>query len=230
MNKLTNEIARKMQPTAALIAYTCEDVYSRNYYLEIRSINKNGLMGAGKPVSVKFVQSLVERFSEAAPAAPHGEIPQGMLYADIRQEKYVWHRPPCRKYLYFKNNLNIPNGNYCLPGLVWKVEKESLFMYSYKAKRLTPNTQLYAAPFFNVRPESGSVCLGNAKLELPKNLNFLNFIKFWEDKFFLSEFSHVLGGNPTRSNLIFVVKNSVEKFDNDELLPVKNLKLTNLLK
>jgi PRTRC genetic system protein B len=161
---------------------------------------------------------------------PHGELPKGMLYVDTREEKYVWHHPPCRKRLYFKSGLNIPNGEYSIPGLVWKVSGQSLYLFAYRAKRITPETRLYSAPFFNVNPNGGSVCLGNARLKLPENLTFHNFIKFWEDKFFLSEFTHILGSNPVRNNHVTVLKNSVVSFDCEELIPVKKLKLKNLLK
>ena len=231
MNELTKELTRSLIPAAALIAYICEDDFSRReYFLECRSINKDGLMGAGKPVSQHFIQSLTENFSAGASSVPHGEIPQKMLYADTQKGKYVWHSPPCRKYMYFKTGLNIPNGEYTLPGLVWKVDGKILYLYAYRAKRLTSGTQLFSAPFFNVSPQSGNVCLGNASLKMPETLTFCNFLKFWEDKFFLSEFSHVSGGNPTKNNLVLVVKNSVQSFDNNELTPIKKMKLKTLLK
>jgi len=132
--------------------------------------------------------------------------------------------------LYFANSLNIPNGEYYVPGLVWRVRGESLRMFAYRAKRLSGKTQLYSAPFFNVSSTDGGVCLGNAKLKYPENLSFHNFIKYWEEKFFLSEFSHVLDSNPTKTNLVLVLLNSKEAFDNAELIPVKKLKLKNLLK
>ena len=228
MNRFTRELTRTMQPKAALIAYICDDGYSNNYYLECRKIGKDGLMGAAKPVSLKFIQSLIENFSESASSIPHGEIPEGLLYADNRKEKYVWHHSPSKKHLYFKDNLNIPNGKYCLPALVWSIEHNSLSLFAYKAKRLTASTQLYSAPFFNVNSTDGKVCFGNANLKLPENLTFQNFIKFWEDKFFLSEFTHILGSNPIKNNLVTVFKNSVNSFDNRELKPVKKLILKNL--
>jgi len=231
MNKLTKEITRSMHPAAALIAYCSENEYGRKeHYLEFRNIGNTGMMGAGKPVSLQFIQSLTESFSVKSTSIPHGEIPKGMRYADTREEKYVWHRPPCRKYMYFKSDLNIPNGTYCIPGLVWMVKRENLYLFAYTAKRLTINAQLYAAPFFNVNANSGAVCLGNVKLEKPEILNFENFIKYWEDKFFLSEFSHLLGSNPTKHNLVLVMKNSVDVFDHEELIPVKKLKFKDLLK
>jgi PRTRC genetic system protein B len=231
MNKMTREIARMMRPTAALIAYSSEDEnWQKDYYLEFRKIGKEGMMDAGKPVSIKFVQSLAESFCVESSSVPYGEIPKGLLYVNTREGNYVWHTSLCRKYLYFKSSLNIPNGEYSIPGLVWQVKRESLHLFAYKTKRLTSGTQLYAAPFFNVNPNSGSVCLGNAKLKLPEKLTFPMFIKYWEEKFFLSEFSHLLGDNPTKTNLVLVTMNSIMAFDNDELIPIKKLKLKNLLK
>ena len=231
MNKITKDITRVMRPAAALIAYICDDDYKRkDYFLEFRKIGKEGTMGAGKPVSIKFVQSLAENFTMESSSVPYGEIPKRLLYANTGEEKYVWHTPPCRKYLYFKSGLNIPNGEYAIPGLVWQVKGDSLYLFAYMAKRLTSGTQLFSAPFFNVDSNNGSVCLGSAKLKLPEKLTFLTFIKHWEEMFFLSEFSHLLGSNPTKTNLVLVTLNSMQVFDNAELLAVKKLKLKNLLK
>jgi len=231
MNKLTRQITRAMRPKAALIAYACEkDYLNSEYFLELRRIGRDGMMEAGKPVSRKFVQSLVENFTVESSSVPYGAIPKGLLYVHLREEKYVWHTPPCRKYLYFTGSLNIPNGEYCIPGLVWMVKGESLFLFAYKAKRITANTQLYSAPFFNVRPKEGSVCLGNARVLVPEKNTFDFFIRGWENRFFLSKFSQVLGGNPTKTNLVRVTLNAKQSFDHSELLPIKKLKLKDLLK
>ena len=112
MNRLTREITRAMHPKHALIVYDCDDCINGThgrFYLELHNINKYGVMEAGKPVSINFIQSLVDNFStEALSSAPRGEIPKRLIYADIRQEKYVWYSMPCKKYLYFRNSLNIP--------------------------------------------------------------------------------------------------------------------------
>jgi len=231
MNKLTEEITRSMHPAAALIAYQSKNEYGNTeHYLEFRNISDKGMMGAGKPVSLSFIQSLIERFSVKSNSIPHGEIPKELWFADSREEKYIWHRPPCKKYMYFKKDLNIPNGTYAIPGLVWMVKRETLYLFAYRSKRLSSDTQLYSAPFFNVRANSGDVCLGNAKLKKPEDLTFLNFLNYWEAKFFLSEFSHLLGNNPTKHNLVLVLKHSTDVFDNEELKPVKKLKFNDLLK
>jgi PRTRC genetic system protein B len=229
MNKITKHVTRAMRPAAALIAYICEDDYFRKeYHLEFRKIGKNGIMGAGKPVSKKFVQSLVENFTVESSSVPHGEVPRKLLFIHTRKDKYVWYTPTCRKYLYFTSNLNIPNDEYHIPGLVWVVEGESLNLFAYKAKQLNSDSQLYSAPFFNVNSLNGSVCLGNAKIFVPGRNSFDVFIQCWEDRFFLSKFSHVSGGNPTKTNLVLVTLNSLKSFDNTELKPIKKLKLKNL--
>ena len=230
MNKITKELTLIFQPAAALIAYACETDYRKSeYYLELRKIGKDGIMQAGKPVSRKFIQSLAENFTVETSSVPHGEIPRELMFANTREGKYVWYSHPCSKFLFFKSSLNIPNGKYFVPGLVWQVKDETLYLFAYKAKRPTSNMQLFYAPFFNVN-SCGSVCLGNSKLELPEKLTFQEYIKYWEDKFFLSEFSHVLGDNPTKSNLVLVTLNSIQNFDNDELRTIKKLKLKDLLK
>ena len=57
-------------------------------------------------------------------------------------------------------------------------------------------------------------------------------MEYWEKKFWLTEFSHLGGGgNPTRSNLILVTKAAKDKpFNLDELKPLNNLKLKDILK
>ena len=132
--------------------------------------------------------------------------------------------------MFFKRDLNIPDGEYWLPGLVWHTERGLLNLYACKSKRVSPNMRLYAAPFFNVSSQSGSVCLGNASMKQPGELTYHSLIKYWEEMFFLSEFSHISGNNPTRTNLVLVVKNSTDTFDNDELIPISNRKLKDLLK
>ena len=232
MNTLTKELTRALKPVAALIAYRMQNNgYRSEYYLEARSIGNDGMMGTGKPVTRRFMESLAESFTKDMSTTPYGVLPQGMLYADPRKgrEKYVWFTPPQKRRLFFKRELNIPDGEYWLPGLVWHAERNLLNLYACKSKRPSPNMCLYSAPFFNVSP-SGGVCLGNASMEQPGELTYHTLIKYWEDMFFLSEFSHISGRNPTRTNLVLVVKNSIKTFDNNELIVIPKRKLKDLLK
>ena len=155
-----------------------------------------------------------------------------MLWCDSRKgsEKYVWYNPPRKRMMFFKESLKVENAEYNLPGIIYETNGNSLNVYACKGKVLTDETELYAAPFFNVT--GASVCLGSAKIEKPKDLTYENLLEYWEKKFWLTEFSHLGGsGNPTKSNLVLVTKAAKDKpFDLEELKPLRNLKLKDILK
>lgn len=102
-------------------------------------------------------------------------------------------------------------------------------IYAYKGDAPEQDTELYAAPFFNVT--GANVCLGSARIQMPQDLTYENLLQHWEKKFWLTEFSHLGGnGNPTKSNLVLVTKAARDReFDLDELKPL-NMKLKDILK
>ena len=55
---------------------------------------------------------------------------------------------------------------------------------------------------------------------------------YWEKKFWLTEFTHLgSNGNPTKSNLVLVTKAARDRdFNLDELKPLNNMKLKDILK
>lgn len=66
------------------------------------------------------------------------------------------------------------------------------------------------------------VCLGNSKVEPPKQSTFNKLICYWEKMFWMSEFSHILDVNPIKGNLATLTKHLIEsgsKFPNEVLLP-----------
>ena len=77
--------------------------------------------------------------------------------------------------MFFKEALKIENAEYHLPGIVYAAEESHLNVYAYKDRELTDNTELYAAPFFNVT--GASVCLGSAKIEKPKDLTYAKLLE-----------------------------------------------------
>lgn len=235
-NKLTERITSVLEPRAALIAYATSNRhgsgYDEDYYVEARRIDSDGVMGEGCPVTMEFMTELVKSFSGVYESVPHGRIPFNLLWADTRKgiEKYVWYNVPQKRMMFFADKLGIENAEYNVPGVVYSTNRESLEIYAYKDIILSPESQLYAAPFFNV--SRSSVCLGSAKLEKPKDLTYDNLIEYWEKIFWLSEFVHLgSNGNPTKNNLVLVTKAARNApFDNDELVPLKNLKLKDILK
>lgn len=130
----------------------------------------------------------------------------------------------------FHDILKIESAEYNLPGVIYEAGENRLNVYAYTDVELTDNSDLFAAPFFNVT--GASVCLGSAKIEKPKDLTYTNLLEYWEKRFWLTEFSHLGGGgNPTKSNLVLVTKAAKDKpFDLDELQPLKKLKLKDILR
>ena len=229
-NELTRTLKTLLIPKAALIAYASEN--ERNFFLEVRDIDDRGNMTEGRPVTLEFMNELVKGYSERHSSTPYGKIPSNLMYCDSRKgsERYVWYNPPGKRMMFFIPGLEIENAEYNLPGIIYETNGNSLNVYACKGKVLTDETELYTAPFFNVT--GASVCLGSAKIEKPKNLTYENLLEYWEKKFWLTEFSHLGGGgNPTKSNLVLVTKAAKDKpFDLEELKPLRNLKLKDILK
>lgn len=232
MNELTEKIQQMMIPKAAIIAYTY-DRHMRNesrYFLELRSIGKNGRMGSGIPVTYEFMNTLLESYTEEMNGVPAGIIPENMLACNPRKghEEYIWYNPPGQRQMFFHRDLNIPDGTFNLPGIVYHIRNGNMDVFSFKEKHPALTTELFRAPFFNVT--GAKVCLGNSSLDPPLNPTFLSLMEYWEKRFWLTEFSH-LGGNtnPTVSNLVKVTENARNKpFDMNELKPM-NIKLKDIL-
>ena len=183
MNELTKQLQEIMVPKAALIAYEYQEGHyaSGSHYLELRPINKKGRMEAGIPVTYEFMDSLVESYSDGNRRIPHGWLPPNMLWCDTRRghESYVWYNPPGKRRMFFKNDLNIGDGMFHVPGVIYIIKNERMDIFAYKGKKPDGRTPLYLAPFFNVT--GGSVCLGNSTLEKPESLDFHTLLEYWRN-------------------------------------------------
>jgi PRTRC genetic system protein B len=220
MNNL-NDIPGQLQvPEMALVVYRNNKTGAA--YIESHRINEQGRMLAGRPLTLKCITELAESFSAEQGNIPYGRIPQNMLYSDTRKghERYVWYSPPGKRMMFFSRSMNIKDGEYHLPGIIYDTDGEHLDVYAFTEEKPEAGSILYKAPLFNVTGQK--VCLGNANTGFPDNPTFEGYTAYWEKKFWLSEFSH-LGGdsNPTKSNLVTVTKNSIHSFDLGELLPFK---------
>ena len=125
MNELTNKLQQVMMPKAALIAYEYrENRYGNGmHYLELHPINDRGRMEAAMPVTYEFMDSLVESYTDDRRNVPHGKIPANMLWCDTRKghERYIWYNPPGKRQMFFAGSLNIPDGIFHVPGVIYKV-------------------------------------------------------------------------------------------------------------
>lgn len=213
-DRILNESNIIYTPKLAMIVYAQT---SNSYYIESHEIDQKGRLGAGVPVSIDFITDMVSSFSQEYSTTPFGKMPENMLYADNRIgfEQYIWYNPPEKRTMYFSKELNIPNAEYHIPGIIYVAGKNRLNLYAFKGNK--PEDKLYKAPFFNTT--DGSVCLGSVKLDYPKNPTFEKHIEYWEKKFWLTEFTHLGGSNnPTKHNLVTVTKESTEKFNENELV------------
>lgn len=127
MNELTQNIQKMMVPKAAIIAYKYEDRRNSDtrYFIELRPIGKSGQMGAGIPVTYEFMNTLLESYTEEMSGIPAGRVPENMLACNPRkgQEEYIWYNPPGKRQMFFHKDLNIQDGMFNLPGIVYHVKK-----------------------------------------------------------------------------------------------------------
>lgn len=212
-------------PRMAMVVYATKN---NDYYLESHEIDEKGRMGPGSPLSEECITDMVSAFSQEHSLIPFGRMPSNMLYSDNRIgfQKYIWYNPPEKRMMFFADKLNIPNGEYHIPGIIYVATNGHLDLYAFKGNK--PKDKLYKAPFFNTT--NGSVCLGSANIEYPKSPSFEMLIEYWQKRFWLTEFTH-LGGNqnPTKHNLVTVTKKSKNSFNYDELIEMK-VTLNQLLK
>ena len=88
------------------------------------------------PVTYEFMDSLVESYTDDRRNVPHGKIPANMLWCDTRKghERYIWYNPPGKRQMFFAGSLNIPDGIFHVPGVIYKVSGDRLDIFSYKGK------------------------------------------------------------------------------------------------
>ena len=137
-----------------------------------------------------------------------------------------------RRQLYFVNGLEIPNGMAYVPPMIWYANKNTLSVFALASdRRPTEKTPLYLAPFFNIY-EDGKVCMGSVNISIKNSASVEEFVSAWEDYFFNSYFSHLLGNkNPINGNCVTLWKDLIQTgkpFPKD-VLRKNNKALKNLL-
>lgn len=200
MNATTYALCNEFKPELLVTIYR----NGGQYYLESHDITEKGEVMAGKPLQQTVIQEMVDVFFDEKKNKSeitgfmHGNL---LSYQSLPggQYKLVWFRPAEKRIIHHVAALKLPSGKTWVPAMVYSVERDRLSVYALSAdERPLPVTRLYYAPFFNVS-DSGEVCLGNAKVSKPKEKTFNSVIKYWEDLFWLSVFSHVNGEQKVKS-------------------------------
>ena len=112
------------------------------------------------------------------------------------------------------------------------INKQSIKIFALETnRRPTEKTALFYAPFFNVF-ETGSVCMGTVDINIKNSSSLEEFMKKWEEYFFNSYFSHLVGNhNPIKGNCVNLWKKLMrtkEAFPKEVLIN-SNLALKNLI-
>ncbi len=225
-------------PKSALVFYETKET-NEEMYVEHFDMDKNGNLINVHPLTVKEAKILAkalqtDKEKNQAFLKPKGILPTNILHINPSAEKgtVLWHTKAQEQQLYFVNDLGIPNGKAQIPPMLWFANKNNLAVFALATnRRPTAKTPLFYAPFFNIY-EDGKVCMGTVNVEIKNSASLEEFTMAWEDYFFNSYFSHLLGNyNPIKDNCVTLLKDLIgtdRPFPKD-VLKKNNKTLKNLL-
>jgi len=247
MTNVTDNFNDCYIPYKALLIYNCDRANNttvnteedNSIYVESYDIGLLGNPINAHPLSLKKSIALADLLQSSAEMQngylkSKGLLPNNLLYVNPNNNGYaVWYTPPQQRELFFIKSLGIHCGKGYVPAMVWKATRDKLRVFALKGKaKPTGKTELYHAPYFNTY-QDGGVCMGNVNINIDRNTHLENFMMQWEQYFFGSYFSHMLGGcDRTRQNIVHLWKNQAtteSKFP-DETLFTCGLNLNQLIR
>jgi PRTRC genetic system protein B len=231
MKELTGTFGELYQPVKALLfLQKTGNSAQTDFYVESYDMDVAGCPINGHPLSVQESNKLAKALQVNEKKAqgflnPKGLMPHHVLTINSSSSGYaVWYTPPQQMKLLFTENLGIPSGLAHVPAMVWKAGKNSIQVFAVADTDFTENTTLCHAPFFNIYPD-GRVCMGNVRINVPKDCGLEQFMELWQSYFFNSYFSHLFGGHqPVKGNIVQLWQNLTEtgeQFPTDVLIPNK---------
>lgn len=239
MNQTTDLLLKSYKPQVGIVVYKSD--LGDEYYLESHAFNDSGAMMEGKPLMEDTINSIVDVFFDERQnkIKVGGLLPENIVSFDpLPGGNYhmTWYRPAEIRVLHFEAALKLNTGKMWVPAMYYVVSRNRLFVFAMKKNtRPVANTILYRAPFFNVA-DNGDVCLGSAKVKRPTVNSYENIMKYWEDLFWLSKFSHLNGSsNPTKSDLSDVYRKLLKsktkmKWSDLDELKTKGQKVKNIFR
>jgi len=213
---ITQDFGTLYHPKSALVFYE-SNTLDKEVYVEHFDMDKNGSPINAHPLTEREAEALAkaltaEKQKQTAFLKSGGILPTNILHINPNNEKsaVIWHTKPQKRLLYFTEGLGIPCGQGFVPAMVWKADKNSLRVFALMGRRRpTEKATLYHAPFFNIY-EDGRVCMGSVNIEIKQSASIEEFTKAWEDYFFQSYFSHLMGENsPVKGNCVSFWKDLV---------------------
>jgi len=235
---ITESFGTLYHPKSALVFYESREA-EKDVYVEHFDMDKNGTPINAHPLTEREAETLAkalhsERQKETAFLKSGGLLPSNILHINPSRDKgaVLWYTKSRKSPLYFIDALGIPSGHAFIPPMIWQATKNSLRVFAlFSGRRPTEKTPLYTAPFFNIY-EDGRVCMGSVSISIKESACIEEFTKAWEDYFFNSYFSHLMGeDSPVKGNCVSLWKDLVlsgRPFPK-EVLKKNNKTLKNLL-
>ena len=176
---------------------------SSDHYLESHKIISDGTshkVGPGSPVSddtlVELVRSLEKKVKYSNFEATI--LPDNLLYLcnDPGKFRLVWYICSPKRMVHFEKKIGLPpSATIIFPSTIFSYDGHRLTVMCFgDNSRPTMKTPLLRPPYLNTG-NSGSVCMGTAKIAPTKNIDDL--MTNVETAFFSSKFSHTSGDHVT---------------------------------
>lgn len=208
MKNITAEFTNMHHPFKGLVVYRSAEE-KPDYYVEAFDFNYKGRMINPHPLSLQESEQLATTLRTSGELSDNylqcrELLPPKLLYTRQGANGFaIWFTPAMTHFLAFTKDLKIPDGKYPVPPILWKASRTGLTVFALaKNEAPTMKTLLYKAPFFNIY-DAGNVCMGTVEIDIDRNTHLEAFMQKWEELFFNSKFSHVLGGkSPVKGNII----------------------------
>lgn len=238
MKDITKSFGSLYHPFKAIVLYKERDGDKR-VYAESYDMSSEGCPMNAHPLSVQEGIALAKALDtggerEQGFLQSSGLLPPNLIYLKQGSMGYaIWQTSAMRTRLLFKPELGIASGIAAIPALLWRADREHLYIYALKkGTAWSMDTPLYHAPFFNVHP-NGSVCMGTVHIDIAATCSLEQLMQQWQDYFFNSYFSHLIQQNsPVKGNVIQLWQSLVgsKKVFPQSLLLKNGMTIKNLIK
>jgi PRTRC genetic system protein B len=214
-NDITASFGTLYHPKSALVFY--QSKADKDLYVEHFDMDKNGTPINAHPLTEREARTLaksllIEKQKDKAFLKSEGILPTNILHINpsAGNGALLWYTKAQKRKLYFVDSLGIPSDMAHVPPLLWHATKNSLRVFALlSGRRPTEKTVLYYAPFFNIY-EDGRVCMGSVNINIKNSASVEQFTNAWEDYFFNSYFSHLMGEkSPIKGNCVSLWKDLV---------------------
>ncbi|RUT67786.1 PRTRC system protein B [Flavobacterium cupreum] len=226
MKDITQQFGTLYNPVKAFVVYQKNSV-EKSIYVEAYDMDKNGCPINAHPLSLKESTQLASALDTSEELTrkflkPSGLLPKNVLHLNPEHDgSAIWYTPAQKVSLFFTEGLGIANGEAFVPPLLWKATKNTLYIYAMDTQtEIKEQTALYHAPFFNLYTD-GRVCMGTVSVNIKSDCHLEEFMQSWEQYFFNSYFSHLIGNaSPIKENIIQLWQKLVGR---DKPFPIKSL-------